>query len=238
MNRSPQHVNRDTDASWLATQRWQQLDGEQRANALRVLALATLIAIHLGNYYRPLPLFELETRPELWFHQAVTTLVAAWIVVALAVFQLLRQRVFPKLFSYVTTGVDIALLTALLCLGGGQTSPLVHAYALILILAALRFNLLLIRFATLACTASYLFVMAAAKWPHLLNGRQIGRVPRYNQLMTIAAKGIAGIMLGQLIRRIRTMAQWYALRTGHGESVFPEDPGEGNLAPKEPDDEQ
>lgn len=213
MSESPSRMDEASfDSSWHAAQRWQQFDGEQRANALRILSLAVFFGIHLGNYYRPFSFFELAAKPEPWFHQGVTTLVAAWVMMAFAVFQLLRQRVFPAAFSYVTTGIDIALLTAMLCMGSGQQSPLVGAFPLILILAAMRFNLRLIRFATVGCLLGYLLVMAAARWPELLGGRQIGRVPRYGQLMTIAAIGVAGVMLGQLIRRIQTMARWYAIR--------------------------
>ena len=131
---------------------------------------------------------------------------------AFAVFMVLRQRIFPIYMPYITTFLDIALLTAMLCMGGGQQSPLVIAYPLVLVLAALRFNLTLVRASTLAACFSYLFVVAAAKWPHLIGGRQIGRVPRYSQLMTLAAIGIAGIVLGQLLRRIQTIAAWYANR--------------------------
>lgn len=183
---------------------------------LRVLSLAVFFSIHLVNYYRPFEFFELVAKPEPWFHQGVTTLVAAWTMLALAIFLTLRQRIFPVALPYATTGVDIAMLTAMLCMGGGQQSPLVSVYPLILVLAALRFNRTLIRVTTLGCIVSYLFVSAAAKWPHLLGERQIGRVPRYSQLMVLASIGIAGIMLGQLVRRIQTIARWYVQRAGQG----------------------
>ena len=110
--------NRSTQQAWHAAQRWQQLDGEHRANMLRILCLAVFYCIHLGNYYQPFGYFELVTQPEPWFHQAVTALVAAWVMMAFAIFTLLRQRVFPVWFPFVTTGLDIAMVTTLLCLGG------------------------------------------------------------------------------------------------------------------------
>ncbi len=207
-----------SSSPWHAAQRWQQFDGELRANMLRVFSLAIFFTIHLVNYYRPFGLFEIATKPELWFHQGVTTLVAAWVMVAFAIFLTLRQRVFPTLLPYATTAVDIAFITALLCMGGGQQSPLIAAFPMVLVMAALRFNLTLIRMATLGCLFSYLFVSAAAKWPELLGDRQIGRVPRYSQVITLACIGIAGVMLGQLIRRIQTIASWYACRVGQGGS--------------------
>ena len=207
-----------TDRSWFAAQRWQQYDGELRANVLRILCLAVFFAIHLVHYYRPLPQLELGPRPEAIYHQGVVAMVLAWVTVAFAVFLLLRQRYFPSWMPYATTSVDISLLTALLCLGRGHESPLVLTFPLILVVAALRFNLTLIRAATAGCLFAYLFVGAAARWPELLGGRQIGQIPRYAQLITFAAIGIAGLMLGQMIRRIQTIALWYAKRAEQGGS--------------------
>ncbi len=212
----PQPTVTIANRSWHTTQLWQQYDGEFRANMLRIISLSVFYGIHLLNYYRPFGFFELQSQPEARFHQAVTALTAAWVFMAFAVDQSLRLRFFPKWLPYATTGMDIALLTALLCLGGGHLSPLIFGYPLILILAALRFNLTLIRVATLASCFGYLFVSAAAKWPQLLTGRQIGRVPRYSQLMTLAAITISGIMLGQLIRRCQIMATWYSQRSRAG----------------------
>lgn len=204
------------DESWHATQRWQQYDGEFRANFLRIISLGAFYGIHLWNYYQPFGLLELSEQPARSFHQAVTMLVATWALMALVVDQCLRNRIFPDWLSYLTTGMDLALLTAILCLGGGLQSPLVIAYPLVLILASLRFNLPLLRLATVAAGFCYLFVCAASRWPDMLGGRQIGRIPRYGQLMTLLAIVISGIMLGQFIRRFRAMAEWYADRSSGG----------------------
>ena len=199
--------------SWHATQRWQQYDGEFRANILRIICLGVFYAIHFWNYYQPFGLLELSAAPSRTFHQAATMLVSTWVLMAFAVNQCLRNQVFPTWLSYATVGMDLALLTAILCLGGGLQSPLVIGYPLILILAGLRFHLPLIRSATGAASFGYLFVCAASRWPQLLGGRQIGRIPRYSQLMTFVAIVLSGVMIGQFIRRFRAMAEWYAQRS-------------------------
>lgn len=201
------------DASWHATQRWQQYDGEFRANVLRIVCLGVFYTIHFWHYYQPFGLLELGEAPSKGFHQAATLLVATWVLMAFVVNQCLRNQIFPKWLSHVTVATDMALLTAILCLGGGLQSPLVVGYPLVLILAALRFHLPLIRMATGAACFGYLFVCAAARWPQLIGGQQIGRVARYDQLMTLMAILLSGIMLGQFIRRFRAMAEWYANRS-------------------------
>ena len=68
----------------------------------------------------------------------------------------------------------------------------------------------------LAGLFAYLFLMAVGKWPVLMGGRQIETIPRYAQLMTLLAIGITGIIVGQLIRRFRMMADYYAVRRAGG----------------------
>ena len=86
-------------------------------------------------------------------------------------------------------------------------------YVLVIILAALRVNLPLVRLATIGSLSGYLFVLALGKWPELFGATATGRLPRYAQVMTLLAIGISGVMLGQLIRRIRHMAETFASQT-------------------------
>ena len=201
------------DNAWFVTQRWQQLDGEYRANYLRILSVTAFYCVHLMQYYRPFGFFELAEQPDKVFHLAATVLAVAWLMMALGIDICLRQRIFPRWMAYLTTGVDLLLLTSICCLGGGQQSPLILGYLLILILASLRISLPLIRCATIAALVGYLYLLAVGKWPNLIGGRVIGVVPRYVQIMTMLATAISGIMLGQQIRRFHAMAKYYASRT-------------------------
>jgi hypothetical protein len=61
--------------------------------------------------------------------------------------------------------------------------------------------------------AGYLFVCGYARW--VANERDIA-VPRYQQLIMLVALALAGIALGQVIRRARVLANEYAARLASG----------------------
>src|SRR5207244_1312456 len=112
---------------------------------------------------------------------------------------------------------------SMICLGGMARSPLIVGYFLVLILATLRLSLPLIWFATISCGLAYLCVLGCAKWPeHLSLSASLGqtaaelRVPRYHELIVLVAIVMAGVMLGQIIRRVRRMAEQFA---GHAHDV-------------------
>lgn len=197
---------------WFIAQRWQQYEGEQRANVLRLVSVGAFYMVHLLNYYRPFGLFELDVKPDVVFHQAVTILAVAWTMLSLGVELCLRQQVFPRFLPYWTTGCDLLLLTAMLCVGSGESSPLVLGYPLIIILASLRVSLPMVQCATCGALAGYLFLMAWSKWSETFGIESVGRVPRYAQIMTLLAIALSGVILGQLVRGIRRMAEEFSSR--------------------------
>src|SRR5205814_1558575 len=75
-------------------------------------------------------------------------------------------------------------------------------------LAALRFSLPLVWFATAASMAGYLVVLGYAKW-YAPEGRNL-RVERYQQLIFLVALALTGVVVGQVIRRARQLAEDYA----------------------------
>lgn len=201
-----------TERAWHIASRWQALDAEYRANHLRIVSVVAFYAVHLLQHYRPLGIFG-ETSPgSSVFHLAVTLIVASWLLTALAIDFCLRNQIFPASTPFLTTGVDLALLTSVLSLGGGQQSPLIFAYGLILVLAAIRFNLVLIRATTAGALLGYLFLLALGRWPDSLSGMSIAVVPRYAQCITLLTIAMTGVMLGQLVRRVRVMAYHFAER--------------------------
>lgn len=198
--------------AWFVASRWQSLDAEYRANYLRIVSVVAFYAIHLLQHYRPLGIFDSEVPPDRFFHLPLTMIVASWLLMSLAIDFCLRHRHFPAFTPFLTTGIDVALLTSILCLGGGQQSPLVFAYALILVLSAIRFNLKLVQATTAAVIFGYLFLMVLGRWPDAFSGRPIGIVPRYAQCITLLTLGMTGLMLGQMVRRVRVMAEHFASR--------------------------
>ena len=205
------------DREWFILGRWQEFEGEGRANLLRVIGIAAFYAVGLANYYG-LDLGVIEfarvpsvTRP---FHLAVTFLTLAWAMLALSVLLCRKQRIFPSWLKYISTGGDIVLLTSILTLADGPRSPLVVSYFLVIVLAALRFNLPLIWFASAGVVGGYLWLLGFARWGKMPEGWPTvdTTVPRYWQAIFILALMLTGVVLGQVIRRVRGLAEDYARR--------------------------
>ena len=208
---------READRHWFIVGRWQEYEGEARANSLRIIGIAAFYVVELINYYGlRLGFFEMPKVSDKAFHQAVTALAVAWTMVALGVLFCLSQRVFPAGLKFVSTASDIVFLTFILVVANGPQSPLVIGYFLVIALSTLRFNLPLVRFATVGSMVGYLFVLGYAKWFTTADLR----VPRYHQIIFLLALALTGIVLGQVIRRVRGLARDYAARieAGTGES--------------------
>jgi hypothetical protein len=201
--------------SWYIVGRWGEFEGETRANLLRVIGIAAFYLVELANYSGfQLGGFEMPKIVDRPFHLAVTAVAVAWTMLGLGVQLCLSQRIFPDALKFVSTGGDILLMTCVLAVSNGPKSPLVVGYFLILALAALRFSLPLIRFATVGGMIGYLALLAHAKWfvpEH--------RVPRYHEVMFLLALGLTGITLGQVLRRVRKMAEDYAARREAGKDA-------------------
>ncbi len=206
---SPGHADRQ----WFIVGRWQEYEGEARANLLRILGIAAFYIVELVNYYGlhlgfiELPKVEAVDLP---YHQAVTALAVAWTMVALGVLLCLRQQVFPAALKFVSTGCDILFLTAILTVSDGPKSPLLVGYFLLIVLSTLRFNLPLVWFTTIGSGAGYLFLLGYAKW--FTDPARGLRPPRYHQVIFLLALALTGVVLGQVIRRVRGLAKEYAAR--------------------------
>ena len=205
----------DSARQWYIVGRWQEYEGEWRANLVRTISIGAFYAVELLGYYG-VDLAWLHIEPEFTrqFHLAISALAAAWIIVAFGTFYCLRMGIFPAALKYITTACDLVLLTAMIAAASGPRSPLVMGYFVILAVTALRLHLRLIWCATLGSTVAYLFLLGLARWHDTWFGlphRELG-VPRYTQLITWLALAMTGITLGQVIRRVKTMCEDYARR--------------------------
>lgn len=215
------------EQNWFIAQRWQAYAAESRANLLRIAAIGAFYLVHLWSYFSSqgrVPnygFFQLADAGEIpkQFHIMVTLIAVAWAMLALGILLALQHRMFPRWLPYFSTGCDIGLLTSIVCLGGMARSPLVVGYFLILILSTLRLSLPLVWFATIGSLIAYLCVLGCAKWPeHLLGSTSSGspsaelRVPRYHELIVLVAIAMAGVMLGQIVRYVRRLAEDFARR--------------------------
>ena len=190
-------ADKNGDSQWFISGRWQEYEGESRANLLRVAGIASFYSIELFN--RP------QVTPA--FHSAVTALAAGWVMVAWTVYICLKRRVFPASMKFLSTGADLALFTCLLMLADGPRSPLIVGYFCILALAALRFSVPLVRFATAGAMASYIIVFRQALWM-----RPSLAVSRNYEMIVLVALLLCGTTFGQILRRVRAFAEDYARR--------------------------
>lgn len=199
------------DRPWYIVSRWQEYQGEERANQLRLAAIAAFYAIELTNYHGvDLGVIHLPRVSDAAFHRTVTAIAAAWALLGVGVHFWLRTRLMPRALEYIATGLDAMLLTLLLMVADGPKSPLVVGYFLIPAMATLRFRLRLVWFATVAAMLGYVWLLGWAVW--IEEVRDI-RVPRYHELIVLTALAFSGIIQGQVIRRVRAMAVEYARRS-------------------------
>jgi hypothetical protein len=106
-------------------------------------------------------------------------------------------------------------LTSILTLADGPKSPLVIGYFLVIVLASLRFSLHLIWFATAGAIGGYLFLLGFARWGSIPGWEKPDvTVPRYYQIIFVLGLVLTGVVLGQVIRRVRRLADDYARRMG------------------------
>lgn len=189
------------ERQWFIAARWQELEGETRANLLRALAVGLFYLVELSNQGNVPPVF----------HTAVTALAGAWLLTAWAVHISLQRRVFPEAMKFLSTGVDLFLMTCVLLLADGPRSPLIVGYFIIIALSALRFNLLLLRFAAVGAMGCFLLVSRQAAWMRPALG-----VSGNHEFIVILALGLCGVILGQLLRRVRVFADDYARRLAEG----------------------
>jgi hypothetical protein len=198
---------------WFIVSRWQEYEGEAKANLLRIVGIGAFYAIELANYYGLrlgwLELPKVEGVDER-FHQAVTALAVAWAMTSLGVFFTLRRQMFPWVLKYLSTAADIVYLTAILMLADGPRSALVVGYFLIVALAGLRFSLSLVWFATCGSVCAYLFLLGYGRW--FAAAERNLRIERYQEMIFLVALALSGIVLGQVLRRVRRIAEDYAQR--------------------------
>jgi hypothetical protein len=189
----------------------QEYEGEARANLLRIAAIGVFYLVELLNYYGlNLGFMEIPQTVDAPFHRIITGLALAWIVTAMAVHLALTQHYFPAALKYLSTAFDILFLTVVLGVADGPRSPLLVGYFLVIVLATLRFNLPLVRFATLGAMIAYLGLLGYFKW---ISSRDLN-VPRYHEILFLLGLGTTGVILGQILRRVKEIAEDYARRMG------------------------
>jgi hypothetical protein len=198
---------------WFIVGRWQEYEGEARANLLRIAAIGMFYIVELLRFY----VFEKAAAEQLPFHRQATLIAVAWTILALAIWTCLRLSIFPAALKYTSTACDILLLTSLAALNApGPLSPLILGYFLIIAMAALRFNLRLVWFATVLSMLGYwsLVGIVDQKWFDAEHA-----VPPTRQLVTLLSLALTGVILGQVVRRVKGLASEYVQRLAAAENT-------------------
>lgn len=213
----PNNVEQEVGSAraWHIAGRWQEYAGEMRVALLRSLLVLVFYAVQLGNH-----LFVAEPNAgERIFHRQATGTAAVWLFVSLIVIVCLKGRYLPAYLKYLVTTVDLVLVTLLAWLGPGPQSPLVGAFFVVLALAALRFRVGLVWFATLMSTCGYMFLVATVdkKWFDADH-----TTPIIEQAITVCALVSTGLVLDQTVRAAKCMADEYCKRNlSAGKEVSP-----------------
>ncbi len=196
------------DIPWHVTRRLLEFRGEERANLLRLLGITAFYLLHLLNRYGlaigPVSLDKVEGITSS-FHAAVTALAVIWAVLAGMILLLLRNRVMPRGLKYASTLADAVLLSGVLMIADGPSSPVALVFLLLIALAALRGNTRLVGVATGASLLGYGLVVGQCLWkrPDLLPSPHV---------MITAALGMVlmGVVMAQITTAFRNVAQLYA----------------------------
>lgn len=206
------------DRQWYIVARWQEYEGEGRANLVRILAIGVFYAVQLAHYHG-----FAEHDPEgpasrhtIAFHQAATALAVAGSLMSVSILLCLRRRVFPGILKFISSTGDVILVTSLASIGSGPLSPLVAVYFLIIVLAGLRFSLRLVWCSSLCSMAGYLFLVGVKDKTWFDADHFVAPV---EQIMMLVCLGLTGIITGQIIRRVRILADDYARRVASATSA-------------------
>src|SRR5438132_10668933 len=84
------------DREWFIVGRWEEFEGEGRANLLRLIGIAAFYAVELVNFYGlDLTLINMPRTVDRPFHLAVTFLTLAWAMLCVGVLLCRKQKIFP-----------------------------------------------------------------------------------------------------------------------------------------------
>ncbi len=191
--------------SWHIASRWQEFEGEMRSAVLRSLLVVAFYAIQVIHYVT----LEAVGDADRIFHRQVTFAAIAWLFLSMSVLIALRGGFMPSSLKYIATGIDLGLVTLLAWLSRGPNSPLVMAMFLVLAIASIRFRVGLIWFATLGAMTCYMLLVGSVDVAWFDSNHN---TPVLTQAITLCSLASTGIVLGQIVRTPRRMADAFLER--------------------------
>jgi len=213
MNSASQHNSPTADRQWFIVRRWQTYASELRVLLLRVVAVIVLYGCQVMHH---LSLDEAGQVANLSFQRVATGAAVLLIVVSLLVLLLVLKRILPVWLPFATTIVDLLAIASLVGIAGGpMATSLTGAFYLVIAMAGLRFDLRLVWLATLGAMAAYLGTVGVVddSWFDADHA-----VPVVQQGVALACLGGTGIVVGQIVRLARPLAQQYHDRLEQAEA--------------------
>jgi hypothetical protein len=193
--------------SWHIASRWQEFEGEMRSAVLRVILVVMFYTIQLVHHST----LEVVGGAEQLFHRQVTLAAVAWLFLSMSILIALRGGFMPPLLKYIVTAIDLGLVAWLASLGQGPNSPLVLALFVVVAIAALRFRIGLVWFATLGAMVAYMILVGSVDTSWFDSNHM---TPLLKQAISLCSIASTGIVLGQLVRTPRRMANAFVERLG------------------------
>lgn len=192
------------------TRRLYEIEGEARLNLLRLAAVALFFTLHVVNRtfvgLGPGAMIDLDDGGQVPIFDAVATaLVVAWTGAAGALLLVLRSPRLPRAVGPLLTLLDAALLSILIFIGNGPTSPLIYVLFLLIAATGLRGRRGDVWLATLASLGVY-----AASVGIVTQTNADLLPPMHHLLFVSAGLGMMGLVTDLLVGSSWKLAERYA----------------------------
>jgi serine/threonine-protein kinase len=144
-------------------------------------------------------------------HLEVMTVLVLWGLASLGFQSFYRRQQGQDLIPLAWSGVDVLLLTALLIIDSGQTSPLVIGYPLLVAASGLWFRVRLVWFTTLVAEVAY----AALVLDYVLRGLPEHSILDFHlnhHVIFMVGLAVLGFVMAYQVQRVRALSRYYEHR--------------------------
>ena len=202
---APQSAAQPLDP-WELSRRIEAWAGEIRVNLIRIVAIALFYGRHLVEL-----LLTHDAQIGGMYHLRVTAVIIAWAGAAGVIHLLLSHRYYPPPMKFVTSLMDVLMVTMLCTIAGGPTTPLTLLYFLVIAASPLRLSLPLIYATTASSVLGYLSLLAYYAWyligPKIYYSNPAIRISRAQEIIVVLSMLVAGLFAGQVVRQVRRMIE-------------------------------
>lgn len=188
----------------LAIDALSSVKGELLANHFRMSMVLILYLIELANFHGFILSKAMSVTED--FHSKMGLMATGAILYSLGIAISIRNRFYPVYFKYVSTFIDIVIVSILLVLADGAKSPLLILLFLVIVVSSLRFNIDLVRFSTIVSIVAYIAIVLFQQ-----RTRPELAVPFYQSLITLVAFSQTGYLLILLLKQTKNLVKTFLL---------------------------